>query len=89
MGKTFKLGKTIIHRNAVGVLNHRDVSYALKRHQNCDWGVDDLLDKEANDAAVRYKGRILSSYRDSGGTKFFLITDANRKTTRILLADDF
>jgi hypothetical protein len=55
---------------------------------HCDWG--ESLDKEMNDAAVEQgNDRILSAYRDSGGVKFWIITEADRSATTVLLPEDY
>jgi hypothetical protein len=84
----FKLGRLVITSNADDVLTREDVFIALLRHATCDWG--ESKDKELNDAAVENNNdRILSVYRDSKGTKFWIITEADRSATTILLPDDY
>ena len=42
-----------------------------------------------NDAAVTDGSRIFSSYRTSAGTKLWVITEADRSSTCILLPEDY
>jgi hypothetical protein len=61
----------------------------IQRHQAGDWGnlTDD--DRAANDSALVQGGRILSAYEAVNGTKFWLITEADRSVTTILLPEDY
>ena len=87
--KTFKLGFCVITKNALKVLNSKDISIAMRRHKNCDWGDVGQEDKAANNAALDNNNRILSAYHDSHGAKFWIITEADRSATTILLPDDY
>jgi hypothetical protein len=60
----------------------------LARHRRGDWGTLDAEDKAANDAAVKNGERILSVY-EINGTKFWIITEADRSVTTILLPSDY
>lgn len=60
----------------------------LKRHMQCDWGDLCKEDKETNDAAVGVGMRILSAYETSHG-KVWIITEADRSATTILLPDEY
>ena len=90
MKRAFKLGQIVITSNADSVLEYEDVGVALLRHASCDWGKIRKEDKEANDFAVDNNiNRILSVYHDSKGTKFWIITEADRSATTILLPEDY
>ena len=60
----------------------------VQRHASGDWGDLDAHDKEANDVAVREGFRLLSAY-ELEGTRFWIITEADRSTTTILLPDEY
>ena len=47
------------------------------------------LAKQVNDQAVVDGMRILSAYQAANGTKFWIITEADRKTTTVLLPEDY
>lgn len=47
-----------------------------------------LEDARANDLALRQGGTLDSSYRAADGTKFSIVTEADRSVTTILLPDD-
>jgi hypothetical protein len=54
--------------------------------QISDWGDVCAKDMQSNDRAMVERTRILSAYRAANGTKFWIITEADR-TTVLLLED--
>ena len=61
----------------------------LARHLSGDWGDMSKDDKMANDQALKYEGeRIFSSYNTAGG-KIWIITEADRSSTCILLPEEY
>lgn len=62
---------------------------ALSRHFSCDWGELSDTDKRRNDQALHNGGRLFSSYAASDGTKFWVITEADRSATTILLPSEY
>lgn len=88
----FHLGQCVATRNAVELMEQQGVNplHLLLRHVNCDWGDLDAHDKRLNDAAVANgMDRIFSSYRLPSGDKLWVITDADRSSTTILLPSDY
>ena len=61
----------------------------ISRHMAGDWGELDDEDKQANNEALEQGLRILSAYRTRNGTKFWIITEADRSATTILLPDEY
>ncbi len=61
----------------------------LDRHARGDWGDLSAFDRRENDQALRYGARILSSYTLTGGRKVWIITEANRASTSILLPEEY
>lgn len=84
----FWLGKFNM-TNEAQKLNMEDVLIALRRHHNGDWGEVCAEDKEANETALQTGGRLLSVYHDRKGLKYWIITEADRNTTTVLLPDDY
>ena len=69
--------------------NHcEDLSEYLARHFKGDWGDICPFDSEANDFAVMEGGRILSVYPTWGG-RIWIITEADRSATTILLPSEY
>jgi hypothetical protein len=62
----------------------------LARHQNGDWGVVSPADAKENDFSVKHGFRILSSYAvGRAGERVWIITEADRSSTCILLPEDY
>lgn len=85
----FPLGRTVVTANANSVLAAEDISVALNRHGCGDWGEVCDSDWKANDYAIKDGERILSVYNSSGGDKFWIITEADRSYTTVLMPDDY
>ncbi len=83
------LGQTVATPAALSVLSQSDLVAALRRHAAGDWGEVDAHDRAANDDAVTSGERILSVYRSATGTTFWVITEADRSATTVLLPDDY
>lgn len=83
----FPLGQVVITPNALEKLNADDILHALNRHVAGDWGELDDEDRQANDSALLGGDRLLSAYR-SDATKFWIITEADRSVSTVLLPED-
>ena len=85
----FPLGQFAITSEAFRKLEFRTVCEALARHARCDWGDVSVSDATANAMAIAEGFRILSVYHDNYGVKFWIITEADRSATTVLLPDDY
>lgn len=85
----FALGRLVATRNAFSVLTERDIEAAVRRHASGDWGEAGPLDREANDLALRESDRIVSVYKATDGTEFWIITEWDRSATTVLLPSDY
>ena len=85
----FELGQVLITPGAHDDLDLKDVASCLVRHAGGDFGDVSEEDKEHNEEALVTGDRILSSYRDSNGIKFWIITEWDRSATTILLPDEY
>jgi hypothetical protein len=87
----FPLGRLVATPGAIEAM--QDAGDApgtfLSRHIRGDWGEVDADDKHANDNAVLDMTRILSAYRTAKGVKLWIITEADRSSTCILLPDEY
>jgi hypothetical protein len=61
----------------------------LNRHVAGDWGEIDPDDTGLNEQALKDGARIFSVYRTSRGVKVWVITEADRASTCILLPDEY
>jgi hypothetical protein len=85
----FALGRVVATPGAIGSVTERELLDALARHASGDWGEVGKEDRKANDAALRNGERILSSYRTAAGTRFWIITEADRSATTVLPPDEY
>jgi hypothetical protein len=85
----FKLGKVVTTPGALASLSHHDILRGIIRHQSGDWGELDAEDCETNDKAVNQGLRVLSQYRSAQGTKFWIVTEADRSSTCVLLPEEY
>jgi hypothetical protein len=60
----------------------------LARHRSGDWGDLDTHDRRENERSMRQSWRIFSSYT-VGGKTVWIITEANRSVTTILLPEEY
>lgn len=86
----FGLGKTLATPGALVVMQGLGISPGslLSRHQFGDWGDLDEDDKAANDEAITNGDRIFSAYRFDT-VKLWVITEADRSATTILLPEEY
>lgn len=85
----FALGMTLITPGAQRTLTQQDVLLALRRHQQGDWGDVDAHDRRENELALGASLRLMSVYVSSAGEKFWVITEADRSATTILLPEEY
>lgn len=85
----FRLGKIVSTPNALDRLTQEDILLAIGRHQAGDWGNVDTHGHAANERALVEGTRLWSVYHAGNGVKFWLITEANRRLTSVLLPEDY
>lgn len=85
----FKLGRIVATPNALSRLRNEDILKAIGRHQAGDWGDTDNHDRQANDRALVEGTRLLSVYHAANGVTFWIITEADRSSTCILIPEDY
>ena len=61
----------------------------LQRHAAGDWGEVDAHDKAENEYSLQQGFRLLSAYRLADGTKIWIITEADRSATTLLLPEEY
>jgi hypothetical protein len=87
----FSLGQLVATPGALAALQvaHQSPTEFLSRHVRGDYGEVCDEDKRANDHAVVVGERLLSAYRTRLGTKLWIITEADRSSTCILLPEEY
>ena len=86
-----RLGQVVLTPGAVEALtiSGQGAIEFLKRHVNSDWGDVDAEDWQANDLAMVQGTRIISAYRTAAGDKLWIITEADRSVTTLLLPSEY
>lgn len=64
-------------------------SRLVSRHWSGDWGDISAEDYGVNEDAIRDGARILSIYDVQGGHRFYIITEAGRHATTLLLPSEY
>lgn len=85
----FSLGQTFMTPGAMDALFPEDIFIALRKHSKGDWGICGKEDREANEQALIEGSRIFSVYKDPYGVKFWIITEADRASTTVLLPSEY
>lgn len=85
----FPMGQLVATPNALAQLTHDDITTALRRHAIGDWGDLDEHDRLENEASLVHGLRLLSVYTGANGTRFYVITEADRSATTVLLPEDY
>ena len=85
----FRLGHIVSTPNALEHLTQDDILTGIQRHQAGDWGDMDEHDRQENELSLQRGFRLLSVYRAGNGTKFWIITEADRSVTTVLLPEDY
>lgn len=87
----FPLGQLVATPGALAALTEAGQSpqQFVARHQSADWGECCIEDQMANDQALLHGDRLLSVYRTARSVKLWIITEADRSSTCILLPEEY
>jgi hypothetical protein len=87
----FPLGRLLATPGALRALREAEVHPAqlLKRHAHGEWGDLHEDDVRANELALRRGMRLLSAYALSTEERVWVITEADRSATTILLPEEY
>jgi hypothetical protein len=91
MTTKFALGQVVATPGALEAIKDAGQTPAdfLDRHVRGDWGDVSKGDWKLNDEAVKKGERVLSAYRTLKGEKLWIITEADRSSTCILLPEEY
>ena len=89
--RLFPLGRLVATPGALRELEEAEQSPRefLQRHVTGDWGDLCEEDKNENEFSLKNELRILSAYTLRTGVKIWVITEADRSATTILLPDEY
>ena len=85
----FRLGHIVSTPNALARLSDEDILTGIQRHQAGDWGDVSEDDRTKNELSLKQGLRLWSVYHAGNGVKFWLITEANRSHSTVLLPEDY
>jgi len=87
---SFPLGQIVATPGALKLLEEtgEDPYFLLTRHRSRDWGELDTHDRRENEFSLKHGWRILSSYL-VGDSRVWIITEADRSYTTILLPEEY
>jgi hypothetical protein len=87
----FTLGQVVATPSALAVLEKagRQPGDFLSRHISGDWGEVPPEDVKENEFSLKHGFRVLSAYHTSAGDKLWVITEADRSSTCILLPEEY
>jgi hypothetical protein len=87
----FALGRVVATPGALRALEEAGQNAAdfLERHRQGDWGEVDHEDARANNRALKDGSRLLSVYRTRLDARLWIITEADRSSTCLLLPSEY
>jgi hypothetical protein len=90
-GPKFELGQVVATPGAIELLvgAGRSPVEFIARHASGDWGELDEHDRLVNEQALMHGGRLLSSYIVIGDQRLWIITEASREVSTLLLPSEY
>jgi hypothetical protein len=87
----FELGQIVATPGALAGLQKagQQPGEFLTRHVSREWGDLSDKDRKENDYSLEHGFRLLSSYRTNAGDKLWIVTEADRSVTTLLLPRDY
>ena len=85
----FALGRIVATPAALAAIGTAEIFTALKRHAGGDWGIVPEEDKRENELSLVENSRLISAYLDRNGNSFWIITEADRSSTTVLLPEEY
>lgn len=85
----FPMGHIVATPGALQVATQIEMQRFLYRHCHGDWGIVCPEDAEENEFALVNGYRLFSAYKTSAGDMIWVITEADRSYTTILLPDEY
>jgi hypothetical protein len=91
MSELFPLGQIVATPGALAALERakQPPTCFLARHAIGHWGELDQSDVSENEYSMAHGFRLLSSYRTDAGEKLWIITEADRSATTLLLPEEY
>ena len=87
--RRFELGETVTTPGALVGIPMADILRGLMRHSQGDWGDVGPEDRAENETALAEGFRLFSVYRSTNDKRFWIITEADRSVTTVLLPEEY
>ncbi len=87
----FSLGQVVTTPGALEAfaMTGEFVTSYVAKHQCGEWGLLDRHDIRANEQALKHGARLLSAYQLRDDTTIWIITEADRSSTCVLLPEEY
>ena len=85
----FRPGNLLATPGVLAKVPNDELLAALSRHVCGDWGNVDEHDRNENELSLKEGFRLLSVYHTRSRVKFWIITEANRVSTTVLLPEEY
>lgn len=87
----FPLGRILVTPGVLAALSETGESPQefLHRHASGDWGEVCPEDQAENELALKEGFRLLSAYRTREGVRLWVVTEADREATTLLLPEEY
>jgi len=85
----FPMGQLLATPAALEAVSDEEFIEAVDRHLRGDWGDVCEADRRSNNDALKCGARLFSVYHTKSEQKFWIITEADRSATTVLLPDDY
>ena len=91
MKPRFALGQVVATPGALAAIEKsgQQPGDFLSRHVSGDWGEIPPEDVKENEVSLKHGFRLLSAYRTNAGDRLWVITEADRSSTCILLPEEY
>ena len=87
--RKFPAGIILTTPGALETFEVSELNSAMRRHLSGDWGEMSPVDIEANEFALQHQNRLFSSYKFKGKGKLWIITEADRRATTMMLPSEY
>lgn len=85
----FAVGHIVATPGALREIPRDDIERALARHARGDWGDVCNADRQENEFSLKQRLRLFSVYHTADGSRFWVITEADRSATTVLLPEEY
>ena len=84
----FFTDRITVTKGAALMLDRTEISEAIAKHLEGDWGSVPQEDREENERSLTAGGRLMSAFGD-GGKRVWVITEGDRSATTVLLPEEY